>query len=522
MVFALLPFQISIASIEEIDNSTMAAVADDLKAVLERSRFKTEEGSFLFTDPKFCEEIVEENKGGNCFGQNPLSPYGVISLPESANIVHPEAVKPLYEKAPEGEQLIWHLDSTDAIVMLGLTPPEHRYYSFTPYVMSRYKPLNNSRLFNFLVDLTPARLIFGTSINEGHRDTFSSVIPAINNKNIISEPTNSDMHNLEYTAIIMSADANMIETVEDELRQVLDTHNISANIVNTLPLPSNKLHLGDKSRDDTFTILTRTAFLVNPEDRELMNAYTNNPPMEVMRVSGKPFQRHVPAETVPFPPRAQGWKENYVKEDLQKLVKEVKAYFLNYGYTLKSESRAITATSRLIEGVHGLKLGYGTLGDSPDAVYMSAPFFQLKNPDSLVAYIGINHAEITNPDNPTQSKSEYSSLTTYILDNVGALSAISDQELIGTALPFAEGIGTSSSEESLYSRVFYVGILANDCSQHDLPNCRNIGSLQDIGYSPGDIILTIERTYLRADGDTQNEYGELLPATQLLFERPTR
>ena len=522
IALVLLPIQFTFAAIEEIDNSTMEAVAADLKAALEDSRFRTEEGSFNFSDPKFCEKVAEQDLGANCFGQNPLSPYGLVSLPESDNIIHPDAVKPLADSAPEGEQLIWHLQQTDAVVMLGLTPPEHRYYSFTPYVMSRYKPLNNLPLFNEIIEGTSIKFVLGTSINEGHRDVFNSVIPAINNVNILSEPADAADHNLEYTAIILSPDKGTMETVKRELRRVLYRHNISVNIINTLPLPSDILHLGEKSRDDTFTILSRMAFLSNPEDEELMNAYTNNPPMKVMRVSGTPLQRHQPAEAIPFPERAQGWSEDYVEEELQGLIGEVKKHFLDNGYALQDESQGDATKSKSIEGVRGLKLGYGTLGDSPDAIYVPASRFQLDHQDDVVAYIGINHAEITAPNDESQSKSVYSNLTTYLFDNLGAVNSISDQELFGTALPFSQNLMSSPSENHLYSKVFYVGILANDCSLHDFPNCRDIGALQDLKYRNGDNLLTIERAYIRADGDTQNEYEELRPVTQLVFDGPDR
>ena len=96
-----------------------------LKVALGTHGLKFEQGKFFFFDTSKC----EANPENGCFFQNPTSPYGLVQLP-----LHGRDKK---EQGKAFNAIEYQLEQSEAVFLVGCTPPEMEYFSFSPYVFKR-------------------------------------------------------------------------------------------------------------------------------------------------------------------------------------------------------------------------------------------------------------------------------------------------------------------------------------------------------------------------------------------------
>jgi len=91
-------------------------------------------GNFHLFSKEDCEDLE------NCYGNNPHSPYGLAMIPKGVgeeDNFSKEWGKPLkvgkYENSPS-----WRLQKNEAVVIIGQSPPELKYWSSTNYLFSRF------------------------------------------------------------------------------------------------------------------------------------------------------------------------------------------------------------------------------------------------------------------------------------------------------------------------------------------------------------------------------------------------
>ena len=99
------------------------------------------EGTFRFWQTTDCLSILYEDSPFEvyfgCYLQNPGAPYGLMLFPPHEN----ETIDKYYGFPIEDANQFtgtWHLKPNDVIVLIGLTPPECKYFSFSNYLYSRY------------------------------------------------------------------------------------------------------------------------------------------------------------------------------------------------------------------------------------------------------------------------------------------------------------------------------------------------------------------------------------------------
>lgn len=176
----------------------------------------------------------------SCYGANATSPYLVPWLPPAAS-------------EPEGALASdWRLRRDEAIVLVGDTPPAAAYYSFAPYLFSRYDAGQHE-----------------------HVTVFASLADALNLANI---HTQSGEVFGQRVAIVITADSQ----THSDVVAALTAHAVPEASVNTLVLPSSVLQLGLEPEADKLQVLGRVALF---DDREKGQAYLAQPPWRLLRIT---------------------------------------------------------------------------------------------------------------------------------------------------------------------------------------------------------------------------------------------
>ena len=102
------------------DGPTSAVASSALAA----GGFTVQEGRFSFLDMTAC-------CASSCAGNNPSSPYAALFVPPAPGGL------PDPNPAPDGMSSAFRLRADEAVVFVGQTPPEVRYFGFTPYLTDR-------------------------------------------------------------------------------------------------------------------------------------------------------------------------------------------------------------------------------------------------------------------------------------------------------------------------------------------------------------------------------------------------
>jgi hypothetical protein len=191
-----------------------------------------------------------------------------------------------------GNSAVWKLKEEDVIILLGMSPPECRYFGFTNYLYSRYSSPS------FLPDpsLGPVngRACLPGTQNE-RCEYFASVADAINPNRGLNFP--GSKYNTSF-AIVLSPS----RTATDLAIVALQESGVPLLRISNYSFPGSTLSLGDSNTSDSFTTLMRTAFYSNSAESE---AFFNEIPFKVLRMemSGailnelNPTSVYVPRET---------------------------------------------------------------------------------------------------------------------------------------------------------------------------------------------------------------------------------
>ena len=198
---------------------------------------------YTVTPGKFSVLDLSSCCDSSCAGNNPSSPYGAFFVPPAPN------QSPEPDADANGLATDFHLREDEAIVFVGPTPPESKYFGFTPYLTKR-----------------------------GDREVAASLSETLNDLVInVNAPAGSSVF-AQQTAIIAAAD----QTTVDRITGVLQAQGIPAGAINTLVFDPAIAHFGFSASDDTFSVLFRVAL---PTDQSALAAYLANPIGSLYRVT---------------------------------------------------------------------------------------------------------------------------------------------------------------------------------------------------------------------------------------------
>ena len=270
-----------------------------------------------------------------------VEPYLQVLVPKSAQ--EPSG-------APTSD---FHLGADEAIVLIGLTPPPLRYFSYTPYLASRVYPDRRQEVLASL----------GDGVNSATVKTLG--------------PTPFD----GPVVLIFTPD----QETDARIRAALHRAGYPAAIINTVVFPASMLNLGFGETADQLRIVFRTAMWVDPDSGD---AYMNNPPLQIFRVS--PRTQALPN---PFPApllrvRGTGRSEMYLMNKLGELRQAIiDAYQARGLHATDIQSRPMgyegydyiqrglaqpCVVSENGNVICGPPIADGVLGDSRDCLYLAA------------------------------------------------------------------------------------------------------------------------------------------------------
>ena len=361
----------------------------------------------------------------------------------------------------------FQMGATEAVVLIGLTPPPERYFAFQPFLRNKAMP-------------------------DGSRKTLWTTLgDSVSNATIKttgSAPFNKPM------ALIFTPD----ERTDARVRKALERAGYPAAIINTAVFPASMLNLGHGNAADDFTVVLRNALWEKESDGE---AYIQNPPLHLFRVTP-------PAETAanPFPApelRVRGTGQGEM--DLMNKLGQLREGIIkaNPGLYVKD----YRTQSAGYEGYDYLQRGVDPWGDSRDAFFLVGgymPEYQsndeitLDSGEFLMIY-GANHV--------ATGKGTYHNFNVYE-SKVGKvpLGSADDRTFAGTASRYLP-------QDPAAAKLLYAYKVARDCNGEN--NCVTLGieNCSRVTVGKDTVLGMIFRVYL----EPATKVGAAMP--EVLYDR---
>lgn len=384
-------------------------------------------------------------------------PYVQVSVPNSAGQLSTD----------------FQLRPDEAIVLIGLTPPPARYFSYGPYLWSRVYP-------------------------DGTRYPFATLGDAVNNATVNTiGPTPFGAP----VVLIFTPD----KTTETRIRAALRRVGYPAAIINTVVFPASMLKLGQDQTADQLKIVLRNAMWDVREAglRYILGIAKN---LHVFRVTP-----HTPATANPFPaPRLRVRGTGQTEMDLANKLDELRADIIeaNPGF----QAADIVTKPMCYEGYDLIQREFEMCGDSRDAFYVGAglPEFdkieiRLADGEFLMVY-GVNHV--------ARGKATYMSLNVYASEDAKVtLGDINDTYFPDTADPYLPA-GDPAAD------VTYAYKISRDCGKGDPePNCLEL-SVPDVPGGCTRLTLndsTLLGLFFRMYLEPATKVGPAMP--EILYDR---
>ena len=230
------------------------------------------EGKFRFWQTTDCLNILYEKTPfeirDGCYFQNPDAPYGLILLPPHYN----ETIDDYYGFPVSDGNLsaTWHMKNNEVIILIGITPPECKYFGFSNYLYSRHYPMNwthndTKKIIN---------LNCPNSSKNNRCEVFASLDDSINLDRGLN--LNPIKYNSSFALIL----SNNIEATQFAMSALIET-GVEPSLISNYSFPGNEMKLGIDTNDDTFITIMRTAFYSDNIDA---NNYFNQVPFKVIRM----------------------------------------------------------------------------------------------------------------------------------------------------------------------------------------------------------------------------------------------
>ena len=330
----------------------------------------------------------------------------------------------------------FQLRPNEAIVVVGMTPPLAKYFSFQPFVFTKVFPQFN---------------VFHQPL--GRQQVWASITDALNNATVHTvgpSPFNAPM------ALILTPD----QGTDGRIRAALRSAGYPAAIINTLVVPAPMVSLGVGANADQFTLTMRMAQWAVPAAGE---QYVANPPLTVLRVTPGGSQPLNPFPAPGLRVRGTGQTEMGLMSKMDQLRQGILQ--ANPGLYATDYRTYVVA----YDGYHYIQSAANAQGDTRDALYLSAGSFNayglhdpitLDNDEFLVVY-GVNHV--------ATGKAAYVGITVYAdPDVIMTVGGVDDFQLPGTASRYLPGDPAAN--------LLYAYKIARNCGNE--PNCAPLAVVE--------------------------------------------
>ena len=375
----------------------------------------------------------------------------------------------------------WNLGPDEAVVFVGRTPPECRYFS---------------------LDLQLVERTYG---NEA-RWIFSNIGDTVNNLVINTEGTPNGAAGNPFnqtTVIVATADRG----IDQRIRAAALSAGYSDNLFNTQVLPSSMLNMGVENNSDKFLIGLRPAFY---KDKQAGDNYLNNTPAIVFRVTPNLTTKLDPYDYPKQRVRGTGTTEFDLMDDQEQLKKAILNTYSNLNATELPTSMIVPSDA--------IQRGIDAMGPDNDACYLwtsnlttlspTPPFPDLSkyydfqphptvtlgsDPNEFIIIYGVNHV--------ATGKATYSSATIYGAHGWNGVGTIHDANFNGTAQEYLP--------DNPNAKYLYVYKIARNCNG-DL-NCFEVPTGPGAyGIALDQPLMIFWRMYLEKATKTGPSYSEIV------------
>lgn len=363
------------------DASTLEARLEALLALADAAGFDAQVGRYGFLSPNDC--CLPD---GDCYGNNPASPYGYAHLPPSPGQTSIDSGTEI-----DGARSAFRLREDEAVVLVGKTPPEVRYFGFRSHLAERLQGGERRTVLGTLgVDLSMHRIV-------RERATFD----------VFERPM----------AIVTTADAG----IEQEVLALLGAAGFPDDEIHEDRIGAGLADLGLHEEADTISIIERVAVFADPALEARYRADPGIVPVRLTPRTPRPAALH-PLE--PLPPRGSGTDEGTWTEAVDALEAAILAEYPTFAVTVDTMTSKGVITYDCLEGP------YTVCGDLSSRIFLRSPKEVMPSGSFAIAF-GVNHQR--------SGKATYSSFAVQAYEHNVGLAAVESDEMPGSARAFLPG-----------------------------------------------------------------------------------
>lgn len=483
LIGVLFTMSIGTALAENVETNVTTNDTQTFQQTLKQDGFTVQEGDLAYFD--FI-TLVEKGVLPSAYGNNPTTKYVMYFVPPSPGYGVEEQVSKITSMlgANGNTTPFWNLRPDEAVVFVGRTPPQCRYFGYDYCLMHR-------------------------TIGDERRWIFANIADSTNNLIIKTEGTpNGPFGNPfnQTTVIIITADKG----IDQRIRAAAHSAGYLDNIINTQVLPSSILNMGLDNNSDTFAAAVRPTLF---NDTQAGENYINNTPAAVFRITPNNTTKLDPYAYPELRVRGTGRTELNLTDDLE----ELRTAILNK-YN-ESNATELPTSQWVPKGNDAIQRGINAAGPTNDACYLwtgnqtaSSPtplFFDTSqyypflrdpaitlgnNSDEFIIVYGVNHV--------ATRKATYSSFAVYGADLWNGVGAITNNNFNGSAEEYLPN--------NPNAKYLYVYKLARNCSEGD-KYCYAVSyGMGDYGIDLDQPLFIGWRAYLENSTKTGPEYSEIV------------
>lgn len=476
---------------ENVETNMETYDAEAFRQALEQEGFTVQEGELGYFD---LIGMLEKGILPSAYGNNPTTKYVAYFVPAATGQGVDERISKLTSTLGMSGNTtpFWNLGPDEAVVFVGRTPPECRYFSYDHYIMHR-------------------------TIGNERRWLFSNIADTVNDLVIKTEGTPNGSSGNPFnqtTVIIITADRG----IDQRIRAAAQSAGYSDDIINTQVLPSTILKMGLENDSDTFAAFVRPALF---NDTQAGDDYINNTPATVFRITPNNTTELDPYDYPELRVRGTGQTEFELMDDLEELRIAILNKYNESSATELPTSQAVPVGSDAIQrGINGV-------GPNNDACYLwtanqtisspTPPFVNtslyypfLREPaitlgndsNEFIIVYGVNHV--------ATGKATYSNFAIYGADVWNGVRAITDADFNGSAEEYLP--------DNPNAKYLYVYKLARNCSEDD-QYCYEVPYGVGVhGIEPDQPLFVAWRAYMENTTKTGPAYSEIVYDRAIKFD----
>lgn len=460
------------------------------KRALEQDGFTVQQGGIGYFDT-----IKVYNSGvlPSAYGNNPTTKYLTYFVPPAPGHKVPELFAEIAATLGVSANLspFWNLGPDEAVIFVGRTPPECRYFSYDHYIVDR------------------------TYGNET-RWIFANLADTVNNLVINTEGTPNGTAGNSFnqtTMIVATADRG----VDQRIHAAALSAGYSGDIFNTQVFPSAMLNMGLENNSDTFAIIIRPALY---KDMQAGDDYLNKTPAVILRVTPNESSKLDPYSYPELRVRGTGATEFDLMDDLE----ELRMAILNKYSGLNATELSVSQVAPV--GSDAIQRGIDAMIPDNDACYLWSANQTISSPtppfpNLSLYYPFLRHPAITLGNDTNEfiivygvnhvatGKATYSNFGIFGADVWNGVGAITDSDFNGSAEEYLP--------DNPNAKYLYVYKLARNYSGD--PYCYEVPTGPGAyGIELDQPVFIFWRNYLEKATKTGPSYSEIVYDRAIKFD----